>query len=50
MVEEIVVGVRKVLEVGVFNGVFVIFGMYNKLDLFVGIIGVKEGLFMVSVD
>lgn len=45
-----VLGVKMLVEKGVFEGVEVIFGMYNKLDFFVGIIGIKLGVLMVSVD
>lgn len=48
--EENAKGANMIIESGAIDNVEVIFGMHNKPDLPVGIIGIKEGPLMASVD
>ncbi|UNK19492.1 M20 peptidase aminoacylase family protein [Paenibacillus sp. N3/727] len=48
--EEKAKGAKQVIDSGALDGVQAIFGMHNKPDLPVGIIGIKEGPLMAAAD
>lgn len=48
--EEKAKGARQLIAAGALDGVSAIFGMHNKPDLPVGVVGVKEGAVMAAAD
>jgi amidohydrolase len=48
--EEIALGARAMIRAGVLEGVDAILGMHNKPELPVGIVGIRAGALMASVD